>query len=97
MYAKSNRSKISPVDDVAFSQKLSCKPQTSTARTGGSQAPGMVRKENSLVSRCRCSWVRSWGSKETERASRAKVKAAQTAVNKFNANGRMLAGTKWKG
>ena len=73
-------------DYVAFSQKVDCSPQTSTASNGGSQLARRERSESSLRSRWRCSRVRSWGSSATERASRPRVKAAQRAEKKFNAS-----------
>ena len=63
---------------VAFSQKVSCSPHTTVARSTGSQASGMESIEKGLFSRRRCSSVRSCGSKATERASKARVKAAHT-------------------
>src|SRR5208283_1526626 len=85
--ANSNNSNISPVQFVACSQNVSCKPQTSAARTGGSQALRMVKNEKSLRSRLRCASVRSCGSNATDRASKPSVKAAHTAENTFSAGG----------
>src|SRR5579859_1306052 len=79
------------------SQKVNCKPQASTAKTGGAQAAGMVNMEVSLVSRSRWSWVRSCGSRATERASKARTKVAQTAENKFKARGRAEEGSQRNG
>ena len=74
-------------DGVAFSQKVSCRPHTSAASTGGSQAAGMEGARICRVPAGAARAVRSCGSKATERASKAKDKAAQTAANKFSASG----------
>ena len=95
--ANNNRSNISPVQFVAFSQKVICKPQTSTARTGGSHALPRVKNEKSLCSRLRCASVRSCGSSATDRASKPSAKAAHPAANRFSASGICGAGSQRKG
>ena len=95
--ANSSRSSISPVQLVARSQNVSCKPQTSTASSGGSHALPVVRNEKSLFSRLRCASVRSCGSSATDRASRPSVSAAHTAENKFSASGTAGAGSQRSG
>ena len=95
--ANSSRSNISPVQLVARSQNVNCKPQTSTASSGGSHALQVVRNEKSLPSRSRCASVRSCGKIATDRASRPSANAAHTAENKFNASGISAAGSQRKG
>src|ERR1043166_435372 len=82
---------------VAFSQKVNCNPQTNTANNGGSQAVRIERRENGLSSRCRCSWVRSCGSKATDRASNARLKTAQTTEKTFKEMGISFSGRKRMG
>jgi hypothetical protein len=91
------RSNDSPVATTAFSQKLSCNPQTNTASTGGSHAVFMLSKENSLRSICRCSRVRSCGSKATERASNASAAEEQTAESRFKETSCQPAGSQRTG
>ena len=91
--ANSSRSNISPVQLVARSQNVSCKPQTATASSGGNHALPVVRNEKTLVSRLRCASVRSCGSNATDRASRQSVSAAHTAENKFSASGTAASGS----
>src|SRR5208282_2438855 len=99
---KSSRSSISQPDPkgggaeataVACSQKVSWRPQTNAARTGGSQAAGIERNPDLLVSCWRSSRVRSCGSNATDRASKARVSAAQTAANKLRALGISCSGS----
>ena len=85
--ANNSNSNISDVQFVACSQKVICRPQTSTAKTGGSHALPVVKKENELCSRSRCASVRSCGKMATDRASRPSVNAAQPAEKRFNATG----------
>ena len=86
-HSRSPKAAAAEAAAVACSQKVSCRPQTSAARTGGSQAAGIERKPDLLGSCWRCSWVRSCGSNATERANKARVRAAQTAANKLRASG----------
>ena len=78
---------------VACSQKLNCSPQTSTAKIGGSHAPGMPSKANSLRSSCRWSRVRSYGRIATDRARIASFEAAVRLVNDSTANRVPLSGS----
>src|SRR5205807_1030816 len=74
---------------VAFSQNESCRPQTRTAKSGGSHAVRVVSNQNGAEALCLCSCVRSCASNATERARSPIVSAAQTAANRFSARGRM--------
>ena len=51
--ANSSKPTMSPVKFVAFSQNVSCKPHSNTAKTGGNQAVGMVKNEKAFCSRVR--------------------------------------------
>src|ERR1051326_5725428 len=92
-YAKSNTSNISREPAVAFSQNVSCNPQATAARTGGSHAARIDSSANSLRSRLRCASVRSRGSNAPARTNKASVSAAQTAANKLRATGIAAAGS----
>src|SRR5271154_810919 len=97
MNANSSSSNISPEQFVAWSQNVSCKPQTATARNGGSHALQIVKNEKLLRSRSRCASVRFCGRMATDRASRPSASEAHTAENTFNATGICAAGSQWNG
>ena len=95
--ANSSTLNISPVQFVACSQNVSCSPHTATARTGGSQAPQIVRNEKSLRSRLRCTSVLSCGKMATDLASRPSVNAPHTAAKMFSAMGICATGSQRNG
>src|SRR2546422_11092498 len=83
--AKIKRSSASPLAEAECSQKVICKPQARAASKGGIQLVRMLRKDCSLRSSARWSRVRSCGKIETERASKPRVAAEQSAENRFRA------------
>src|SRR5882724_7216770 len=85
-YAKISKSIMLPVNEVACSQKLNCKPQTVAASTGGIHAVGVERIDTWASFRSGLSGAKSWRSKETERARSTSTTLAVLAANRFNAS-----------
>ena len=83
---------------MAFCQKLSWRPHTSPASSGGIHAVRVVMIMGGERRRRRTlTFSRLWGSSATERTSNARLRAAHTAVNKFTARGMSSAGSQPNG
>ena len=97
IYANRSKLRISPVPEVECCQKLSCSPHINEPNKGGIQLTFIVRNECSLCSLCLCSFVRSCGSRQIERASNPKVRAPNNAESAFIAVGSNDAGSSLNG
>src|SRR5436309_1458288 len=83
--------------EVAFSQKVSCRPHMRTPANAGNHASGRDSNEKGPSSLSRWFCVRSCGQSAMLRASNANVSEAQMAVKTFSARGTIFGGNSLKG